>query len=188
MHLAEYKDSESMVSRSNLLRNLTGYDTFFPCYEKVLVKIEKINASRRLSEDRSSKFIGHIVHGIFKELEKISDNKRLEKNKDHDAIDDFDDLCDPDFDWCDDRDWCWFEHRWDDTFDRDGDRCICDDDLCCDCEPDRGSSCCYNWCFDMCDRVNWDFRIERFCDDPWHWCDPLCMKFDHCCRSRCSRW
>jgi len=211
IELAHSEDPLVKLKRSQLRGNVTDLSMFNLCYEKALALLEKRELETQYGHGQAGhvrngksigKFIKNIFHGGNKDFDlDLSIEKSSSKSKDYDYYDDYDygywrrtgPGCWVGRRWEDDRRWDDNRRRWGDNrqwndyggYDRDGDNCFCDDDLCCDCEPDRGGSCCRDWCRDMCDRSDWDFRIERFCDRPVHWCDTLCMKFEHCCNGHC---
>jgi len=202
INLAHSTDPQAKMKRTELRRNVTSSATFILCYEKALAMLEKKEMKMQYEGvdqeqyrgGRFFKFFKNVFHGGH-------GNKNFElnikKSKDVGVGDG----------WRRAGPGCWVGQRWDDdydrrrgggggrrpwddydypSYDRDGDFCSCEDELCCDCEPDRGGSCCQDWCDDMCDNTDWDFRVERFCDRPVHSCGQFCLKFEHCCNSYCG--
>ena len=212
--MAYSKDPLAKIKRNELRSNVTDSYLFNMCYEKALAMVEKKELEFEFEKDdqtRDGRIIGKLIHKIFhggrdKNINLDFDIEQGAETRKVVRVRDYDDRgggrrrsgpgCWMRRRWDDDRRWDDSRRRWGDTrqwdddwgrYDRDGDECSCDDNLCCDCEPDRGGSCCKDWCEDMCDQADWDFNIVRFCNRPVHQCDALCMKFEHCCNNRCRQ-
>ena len=201
MRLALSTDPAAKKKKKELKRTIEDLYIFDMCYEMALVKAEKEelkNEDDTGNHTRDGKLFGDLIRGLIDdhldidlELNQNTRNRQWFRNSDR---------------WGGRRrQGCWVGRRWNDDRRRDGNRrrwdddrrrwdddrhhdwmrwddCYCTDDLCCECEPDRGGSCCRDWCNEMCDS-DWDFDIERYCDR--RGCEPLCRKFDHCCSHEC---
>jgi hypothetical protein len=182
----DFIHDSSENDRRELMKNVNDLHDFNICYEKSLVLMEK----KDLKFGLENVLVGnkHNRHGKFWGWNLPSTKPAKNKVKVGGAR----------------RPGCWVRQRWtsenmdSSVWDEDNAQwvdfrskqygrnedsdCECDDDLCCDCEPDRGSVCCRAWCDHMCDG-DWDLDIERYCDR--NQCDPMCGKFQHCCSNYC---
>jgi hypothetical protein len=180
--------------------NVKGLNNFTFCFEMALIEAEKLELeNEELVEEK--KYRGGKFFGLDLEIHKSKDTSKrvLEVARPRDRWRGRGRK----------RPGCWVDRRWEGRtrYDngwrrwgndrdsgrrrwRDGDGrfgpldyyddCPCEDDICCDCEPDRGSDCCRDWCEFTC---NDDPYLNEFCDD--NWCSPMCRKFDHCCSGHC---
>jgi len=182
-------DPEAKEKLKQLKANVEDLIIFNKCYEIALMAVEEEKLHMEpseLTDPRDGKLFGSIVKTITKGVNRLfgggSSSSSLQLDVDLE-IDTWGDNWNNWNNWSNWNNWNnWGE--WCPWGGRSWNGCDCYEDLCCDCEPDRGDvrgSCCWNFCENICSE---GWNPETYCRGRCS--NPECRKFNHCCSNTCS--